>query len=211
MNRLKKIIGSIFIGILLTNCATSEKPKNFDYGEITANVYSNNFFNFKIKIPTDWVILKQSQQTSLLEKGNNVPREEETVKASEINMANLLNVFQYEIGSEVNFNPSIIIYAENNNNKPEIIRTGDEYLNQAKKALMQTQLRYEYISEKTEKEIIDNTHFYKIETHTLTAKDSIKQRYYATVINGFSLLIIITYTTEEQEKILLEAIHSIKM
>ena len=209
MNTLKNLIGIILISIILNSCGQKEKPDNFDYGKVIDNVYTNTYFNLTMDIPIDWVILDQKQRKVLLEENSN--SEDKTTKASEISEANLLNVFQYNLGAAVDFNPSIMVFTENNNSKSEIVITGAEYLKNAKKFLMQTQLQYEYISESIEMETINKIDFYKIEAHTLTAGDSIKQRYYATVINGFSLFFLITYTTEEQEAILLNAIHSITM
>ena len=214
MNTLKKLIGIIFISIILNSCGKQNgKPKNFDYGKVRNNVYTNTYFNLEMDVPTDWVVQDKEQRRSLMNKGSNLIEDENVkaiIKASEISSANLFIAFQHEVGAAVDFNASISIVVESTKDAPGI-KTGADYLFHTKKLLNQMTLKYDYVSEDFKKENISGVDFYKMDLELNLLDLPIKQRYYTTVINGFSMGIIISYQTKEQEEILLKSIQSIKM
>ncbi len=205
-------VSTILIIVLFTNCASNGKPDNFDYGSVNANVYTNDFFKCKIKLPKDWVIQSKEQTERLADMGKEIVAGEDkklqsVIKAYEINSANLLAVFQYELGSAVEYNPNIMIVAENVTNAPGI-KNGSDYLFQSSRLLKQSQFQYDYISEKFESEMINGTEFYKMDTRMNYMGLEIKQIYYSTITSGFSFNVIVSYINDDQKKILLESINS---
>jgi hypothetical protein len=132
---------------------------------------------------------------------------ESVIKASEINSANLLAVFQYELGSAVEYNPNIMIVAENVTNAPGI-KNGSDYLFQSRRFLKQSQIQYDYLSEEFDNEMINGTEFYKMDAHMNYMGLEIKQVYYSTITSGFSFIVIVSYVNDDQKKVLLETINS---
>jgi hypothetical protein len=213
MKKTNKWIAAILILVLFSNCASKGKPDNFVYGSVNDNIYSNEYFKCKMKLPENWIIQSQEQTEQIADMGKNlVAGDDKTLEsalnASEINTANLLAVFQYEVGAAVEFNPNILIVAENVTNAPGI-KNGSDYLFQSRRLLKQGQFQYDYLSEDFESEMINGTEFHKMDAHINYAGMEIKQVYYSTISNGFSFNVIVSYINDEQKKVLLESINSI--
>ena len=207
-----KTLGSIFIIIMLSSCNGNGQPDKFDYGHVENGIYQNDYFDFKIKLPVDWVVQSKEQIENISNTGKKLLAGDDenmqaVIKASEINTANLLAVFQYELGSAVEYNPSIMIVAESVKNAPGI-KNGSDYLFQAKRMIQQGQIKYDYLSEKFEKEKINESDFYKMDARLNYMGLEIKQTYYSTVLKGFSFIVMVSYISDEQKGILLESINS---
>ncbi|GJQ61029.1 MAG: hypothetical protein SCALA702_00820 [Melioribacteraceae bacterium] len=210
---MKKVLFAIFLVGILTNCSSSEKIEKFDYGSIENGVYSNTFFDFSIILPENWVVQSREQIDKIAEQGKDIIVGEDEnlkaiVKATEINTANLLGVFQFELGSAVEYNPNIMIISENLKNMPGI-KKGSDYLFQAKRLLQQSQFKYDYISDELLKETINGTDFYKMDTGINYMGMEIKQTYYSTVLKGFAINIIVSYINEEQRKVISKSLNSL--
>jgi hypothetical protein len=122
----------LLLTITAIGCKTQDKPIDFDYGHIENSKYINSYFDFEITIPTDWIVQSKEQMDNLSKTGAELVAGDDSklkavVKASEINTANLLAVYQYERGSAVEYNPSFMLVAENIINAPGI-KTGSDYL-----------------------------------------------------------------------------------
>ena len=207
------VLSVLFLGVLFTSCLTGGKPDDFDYGHIEDGKYVNSFFKFEITLPDGWVVQSQEQMDNLTEKGTELAFGENkfkkaVVKASLINTANLLQAFQYELGTPVDFNPNISIVAENISNTPGI-KTGGDYLFHLRKMLKESLLDVEHVDENFEKETIGGrTDFYKMKV-TINYLQKANQIVYATISNGFSLCIVITSNDEVQQQ-MLKTINTIK-
>jgi len=213
MKTTSKLFKFLFIIILAASC-NNKIPDNFDYGSVENGIYENEYFDFKINLPEDWVVQSKEQIDNLKNSGKDIVAGDDEkmkaiLKASEVNSANLLVAFQHELGAAVEYNPNIMIIAENVKNSPGI-KNGSDYLIQAKKLLQQTQIKYDFISEDFEKEKISSVEFYKMETHMSYMGLEIKQTYYSTVLKGFSFNIIISYVSDDQKEVLLNTLNSLK-
>ncbi len=129
--------------------------------------------------------------------------------ASEVNVANLLVVSQYEYGAAVSYNPNFALVAENTARMPGI-KSGSDYLFHARKLLEQSQVEYDYIDDEFEKVLINGQEFYVMNCSIDYMGHSIKQHYYSTIINGFCLSTIISYTLDDQKHDLEKIIDSMK-
>ena len=192
-------IYTVVIISLLTGCASQGTPENFDYGSVTDNIYTNDFFKCTINLPEDWVVQSREQTEQLTEMGKEIAtggnEELETiVKASEINSASLLTVFQYEIGSPVEYNPNIMIIAENVSHAPGI-KKGSDYLFQSRNFLEKSNMQYDYLSEEFVNVMINGAEFYRMDAHINYMGLEIKQEYYSTIRDGFSFDMIVSYIT----------------
>lgn len=208
------IIGLILLAVFTINCSNNGKPKDFDYGSVENGNYINSYFDFELKVPIDWVVQSQEQIDGISELGKElVAGDDKNMKAmltaAEINSANLLAVFQYEVGSAVEYNPNFMLVAENLKNAPGI-KTGGDYLFQTRKLIKQSQLQYEYIDETFKKEIIGTQEFYVMSLSINYMGLNIKQQYYSTIKNGFCISAIIAFVNDEQKNDLEKVISSIK-
>jgi len=212
---MKEKISLVFI-LLITitsTCQTIENSKGFDYGEVENNIYSNSFFDFKVTIPQDWIVQSRELTENLKKVGKEIiAGDNENLKAainaSEINSAFLITVFQYELGSAVDYNPGFVVIAENLKFAPGI-KTGGDYLFHTRKLLRQAQMPYENIDDEFEKINIDNHDFYIMNADLNYMGKIIKQSYYSTILNGFSITAVISFVNDEQKNILQETVNSI--
>ncbi len=143
---MKGLFAIALLFICLVSCNNTGKPVDFDYGHVENGIYSNTYFDVSINLPQNWVVQSQEQTDKMVEQGSDLIAGEDenmktVLKASEVNVANLLSAFQYEYGSAVDYNPSIVINSENIKNFPGI-KNGADYLFQAKKLLEQGQFQY---------------------------------------------------------------------
>lgn len=209
-----KILTIILFATIAANCFSQSKLVDFDYGRIENSTYLNSYFNFEIAIPADWIVQNKEQMESLKKAGTDLVVGDNTnlkaaFKATEINSANLLFVYQYERGAAVEYNPSFLMVAENIKDFPGI-KTGSDYLFQARRLMEQAQIKYDYLDTEFVKESIDGVDFYKMNAEIVYMGIGIKQIYYASILKGFSLTVIISFTNDEQKNNLLTAINSMK-
>ena len=208
-----RLLNIFLIASILTACSTDNQPAGFDYGSVNENVYSNDFFNCQIDLPEGWVVQSKEETERLTNLGKDlVAGDDERLKAvidaSQINSANLLSVFQFELGSPVEYNPNISVVAENVMHAPGI-KSGADYLYQTRKLLMQSQFQYDYISEEYESETFNGKEFHRMDGLLSYAGLEIKQHYYSTITNGFAFNVIISYINDEQKSDLMAVINSI--
>ncbi|TAJ11686.1 hypothetical protein DMA11_15965 [Marinilabiliaceae bacterium JC017] len=187
-----------------SGCFTNNKPKQFDYGHVENHKYTNSFFDFEMTLPADWVVQSKEQTENLTKMGKElVAGDDQNMKAlldaSDINTANLLTVFKYEVGSAVEYNPNLALVAENLKNAPGI-KTGGDYLFQSRKLLNQSQIQYDYIDEEFKKEVINNQEYYLMNASINFMGLTIKQKYYTRVKDGFCFAAIISYVDDEQKE-----------
>lgn len=206
------LIVLLILTVILSSCNSNKKPKNFDYGHIDNNKYLNSFFKLELTLPDNWIVQTKEQTENLSEMGKELTAGDNKnlkaiIDASEINTANLLVVFQYEVGAAVDYNPGFMLVAENLKNSPGI-KTGSDYLFQARKILKQSQVQYNYIDDKFKKEIISGQEFYSMNCTIDYMGINIKQIYYSTIIDGFCLNVILSYESDEQKNNLDKVINS---
>ena len=197
------LIGLVLLAVLTFSCNSNSKPKDFDYGHVENNKYLNSFFGLELALPSDWVVQTKEQTDNLAKKGQELVAGDDknmkaAIKVAEVNTANLLAVFKHEVGAAVDYNPSFMLVAENLQNAPGI-KTGSDYLFQAKKILQQSQVQYDYIDDVFKKEMINNQEFYLMNCSIKYMGLTINQIYYSTIQNGFSIGAIISYIDDEQK------------
>jgi hypothetical protein len=210
----KKTFTLILLIATIFSCQTNGKPKGFDNGKVENNIYNNSFFNFKVELSPEWIVQSKEQTENLAKAGKELVVGDDDnlkaiIKASEINSAYLLTVFQYEVGSAVSYNPGFTLVAENL--KLVLgIKNGGDYLFEVRKLLKQSQIQYNQIDSEFEKVNIDNQEFYKMNLALNYAGLNMKQSYYSTVLNGFSINAIISFVTDEQKNELEKVLNSFK-
>lgn len=211
MKKIIKQIGAlILLMFLIFGCKSNDKPTDFDYGKIEDNRYINDYFKFQIKLPKSWIILSKEQSDKLTEKGKKLIAGDNSnmnaiMKAADIKTANLISIYQYERGAAVDFNPNFTIVAVNVSDYPGI-KTGYEYLYQARKLLSQSAFKYDYIDSTFNKETINKFVFFTMNASV----NGVKQKYYTTIINRFSINFLLTYNNDLNKENLLQILNSIR-
>ena len=223
---MKKILFSLLtLSLIVTGCKnqnpldpttanTPESLPDFDYGHVKNNVYTNTYFDMTMNVPKNWKVQDEEQVKYLMEKGKEVAAGDNenmkaAVEASTINSANLLTVYQFEMGSAVPFNPSLLVIAENVQFAPGV-KNGSDYLYQARKMIEQSQVHYDYLDEEFKREVINGTEFYSMNAEISNGGTTIHQVYYSTVLKDFSFSLILSYANDDQKTELLSSLHSMK-
>ncbi len=208
-----KLSGITILILLLTGCGGDNMPKSFDYGNVENNVYSNTYFEFEMDVPEQWIVQSKEQNEELMEMGKDMIAGDDksmkaTLNASDVNIANLLTVFKYELGSPVDYNPSYMFVAENVMKAPGV-KTGSDYFFNARKIIEQSQTPYKHIDEEYTIQNLGGKDFYVMNTEIEYLGISIYQTYYSRVDNGFALNLIISYSTDDEKDELEKIVHSI--
>jgi hypothetical protein len=193
-------------------CYAQIDTANFDYGRINNNIYSNTYFNFNITIPTGWVLLSKNEYKDLQNKSIELFNEQDssftkTMRASLVNSANLFTAFKYQPGTNTEFNPSISMVVENISKSPAI-QTGDEYLQIVRTYMRKYTTQYSFENDEIKKCHVGSKTFYKLEVLITVGGQIAYQHYYSTVINGFSVNILLCYIFDSQKKELLKALNT---
>ncbi|KGO93401.1 hypothetical protein [Flavobacterium subsaxonicum] len=213
---MKKInLFILLVALVVTSC--NNKPiieeEGFDYGAVKNNRYTNRFFDIQIAIPQNWVVQTQEQSKELMKEGaefvaGDNEKMKAAIKASEVNSASLLTVFQYKEGIAEIFNPSFMLVAESLKRAPGV-RSGEDYLSQSRKLLLSGQVQYKHIDENFKKVRVNGWEFYAMNLAIEMEGVSIYQTYMATVKDGFALCFIYSYNDEEQKAQLEKVVQSI--
>ncbi len=212
---MKKIACVVLIGLLVFSCKKATNvPLSFDYGSIKDGVYDNTFFKFKFPVNTNWYVLNNEEANQLYEVGNDVAAGDKealkkTLEASAINMAKLFSAFKYKPGANTDFNPSLLVNAENLKDAPEV-DTPEKYLIEAKKILNETAMDIEYVEEK-HKVKIGSQNFEFIKLKNKGYGYDITQDYYVTVKRGFAISFIMSYTTEADKETVYKMFDKLKI
>ena len=198
--------------IIINGCQTPKIPENFDYGHVVKNAYVNDFFGFHLKFPDSWHIMDNKEQKVLTDVATEefFGDDEEMssiLKASEVNIANLVGALKYDLDTMVAFNPNIQIIAENLNNSP-LIKSPKDYQKIAKELLDKSSMDIEYKTDLTEF-TIDGAEFCSISFINRYMGLEIQQTQYCTLLNGFSLNFTISYNNEEDAEVLKKMIEKI--
>ncbi len=206
---------SIFLFIFICQVIYAQAQINgFDYGKMEGRTYSNQFFHCKLTVPENWQVQTKAQNEELMQKGAEIVAGDnenlkEVLDENLIRVANLLSVFKYKVGSNLNFNANIVMIAENIKLAPSI-KNGKEYLKASKKLLEKSELKYDYISDDMELLKLGGKLFYAMHANKMIENSQINQIYFASVIRGFALTFVITYQNETDQEILSNILNSLE-
>lgn len=200
--------------LLSVSCIAQDTLQVFDHGHLEGDKYVNAFFDLQLELPKDWVVQSQEQVDLIMKTGREMVAGDDAnlkavVKASEVNTAQLITAFQYELGTAVDYNPGFMLIAENLVMAPGI-KNGHDYLFHARRLMQSIQIQYDHLDEEFDHQVINNIDFYTLNASFSMNGMQIKQVYYATTKNGFSVVGIISFINDDQRELLLKVINSIK-
>lgn len=195
-----------FFDSLKLDTAAVVQTKNVSLaGEISGNSYRNNFFNFTMTLPANWIVINQ-EDTSLLTEGTkerNNQKGKSDVTTSLNRTTFLFNLSRNEIGSIDN--ASIIGAAET---VPPVKAT----LPQLAQAITLNFIRSGYSLDGAIKyPRVDGVVFAVINLKKSNSYGmAIRQRLYMTRMKGYLLEFVATYTKEDDSAIFEELIKTLK-
>ena len=209
---IRLIIAAFVCCIILTGCQ-QEPEKEIGYGAIKGEYYTNDYLQLKVKIPSDWAIQTREVYEHLVATGRQLVAGDDKdmealLKASEQRGVGLFAVFRHPLGTPVDYNPNITAVAEKVKMMPGI-KSAKDYLFHLKKTLENAQVAYDFPNE------IYASNKGGFDFDVLDAEASIggvecKQKYYASIVKGYALGVVISYSNPEQEKQLMDIIDTIE-
>ena len=209
---MKRFILFSCLLMLITACNTAEKKRILNYGKIENAHYTNEYFGISLTIPENWSVQSQQQTEAIVKEGNDLIKSNNETLAKELDLAAqqtvyLLTVFQYEVGTVKDFNPSFMLVAEklpaNGYTNPK------EYLTQTGKVLQQTG-QYTDIKDQFTKVDIGGKEFYALDAVMNLNTHTINQRFLATVMHDYALVLILTSNDNNHKAILQNIIPTIR-
>ena len=195
--------------------AACSKPasEEIGFGHFEGNRYFNEYFGFQIDFPKAWSIQDQQATDSISELGGDIlagenKKMKSALRAAELQTVNLFAVFKFMPGSPVDSNPSILCAAEKLKFAPGIKR-GSDYLFHVKKLMSSGSVAYNFPKE-FYTENLDGNDFDVLEAEMDLGVVKVKQLYYASIVKGYALGIILSYTTEAEKSELLDVIKTME-
>lgn len=218
MHRVKRItavitIYIVILSVILFSGCRKKASEEIGYGSFEGSVYTNEYFGLKIEFPSDWSIQDNEASQRVRDLGGKIlagddEKMKAIVKASELQSVNLFLVTKYPLGSPVSFNPNVAAVAEKVDYLPGITR-GKDYLFHARKLLESSGLDYAF-PEEVYTEEIGGYSFDVMPAIVKTQNMSFNQKYYSTVMKGYTLSFLTTYADGEDEAALKEILATIQ-
>jgi len=215
---MKPVIKTLLLFVAITIVACNkpiEEIKGFDYGKVENNQYTNKFFEIKVNVPKGWNVQSEAENKQLMKDGaemaaGNNAAMEKTLKAAEVNSANLLTVFKHDPKAPPagQYNPNYLMLAENLRNIPGVT-TGADYLAQNKKVMEASQMPFTHIDSDFKKRDINGIEFYEMKATMDIQGIKVQQVYLATIKDKFALGVVYSYMTEAEKAELEKYISSI--
>ncbi|MEW5924842.1 MAG: hypothetical protein AB1746_12735 [Candidatus Zixiibacteriota bacterium] len=200
--------------ILLLSLACSKKAaEKIDLGIVENAVYTNKYFNFSLDLSDNWQIQENQTIQMMRERGKKLlSGDDEDLQAAldlgDLTTVNLLLASKYPMGADVAFNPNIAIVAEKIDPISGVL-SGKDYLASVAQILSNSRIQTQF----------DGTYgitnlggvdFDNIKVSMTYQDRSISQQYFASIIKGYAMSIIISYTTEDQYKTLDDLLKTIR-
>ena len=213
MNQVKSILALLIATMAFSSGCDRKASDEIDFGTVKNSTYQNDYFGLSIQVPDDWSIQDQESQKRLMDLGGKVIAGEDKIlsavlKASELQTVNLLAAFKHPIGAPVPYNPSIMCIAERIRNMPGIKR-GKDYHFHSKKFLQSSHLSVSFPRE-VFTEQLDGKDFDIMPLEMSIAGLTVQQKQYVAITKGYALVIIASYTSDEEEADLNKILQSVR-
>ena len=194
----------LFIMVFMTFHAGCGKKASdeIDFGTVKKSVYHNDYFGLSMKIPEGWSVQNQETLQEMMNLSGDIVAGDDKVlnaalKASELQTVNLIGLFKHPLGAPVDYNPNILCLAERVRHMPGI-KTGKDYHFHSKRLFQSTDIGITF-PEEVYTEQIGGVDF---DVMTLTMPNLgqiVNQKQYATVMKGYALIIIASFSSGEEK------------
>lgn len=212
MSLLNKTLPTLLaLGLLIFSPANAGKP---DLGTLKGGVYKNNYFRMTLSIPRDWNPQDDETRMRIMATGSRVlAGDNQALRAklenSRLRTINLFAIFRHPLGSAVRFNHNIAAVAENLGGAPHNL-TGGDYLKQTKRLLLKGRLNYSFPDNQVRTINIGGRTFYTMHSKLRIRDLVVYQDYYATIMKGYAIGIVISYIDNQQKQAVLDIVSRIR-
>ena len=199
--------------LLLTLACSKKESEKIDLGIVENAVYTNKYFNFSLDLSNNWQVQENQTIQMMRERGKELlSGDDKNMQAAldlgDLSTVDLLLASKFPIGAEVAFNPNIAIVAEKIDLTAGVV-SGQEYLESVAEILKGSRIQTQFDG------IYDTTNLGGVDFAnirvTMTYMDkSVSQEYFASVIKGYALSVIISFTDENQYSALMDLLRTLK-
>lgn len=211
MNR-RSVSLLLIVSLALASSCTNTAEKEIGFGEFSGMTYTNDFFGMTMTLPDGWSIQSKQLIMQTFELGGemmtgNDDNLKAMLNAAKLNIVPLFMVSQYEVGSPVDSNPNINAIAERlvlpGIKKPE------DYFFHTRKMMQSTEMQVKF-DEETSTANLGGQDFGVMSLEMSMLGQSMKQKHFVALKNGYVLQIVITYINEEELPLLEKTLQSLK-
>ena len=202
------------ITLSILTCIGCEKKASdeIDFGTFAGSLYQNKYFDMTINIPSDWSIQDYEAKQQIVNTGQNILSGDDKnlqaiLKASELQSVNLFMIFEHPLGTPVPFNLNIACVAERVEHMPGI-STGKDYHFHVKKILESGKIDFSFPKE-IYPENISGVDFDVMSIELTMPVMTVKQEYYSTIMKGYALSFIISFTDDEERNTLINILKTL--
>jgi hypothetical protein len=192
--------------VLVSGGCAKKDVGRIDAGKVEGSVYRNEYLGFTLRIPSDWSVQDRKAQEEQRRTGEKMlsgdnKSMQAMFESGASRTVDLIMLFKYPPGSPVSFNPNIAGVAENVAHAPGI-RTGGDYLFHYRRVLQASQAKFSFTRD-VYTETIGGAEFHVLTTETSPLPATVvKQEHYATVRKGYVVVLVLSFTTDEERKAL---------
>ncbi len=210
-----KYLFVLLLGLMITGCNMG-MPEDFDYGHVSNGRYVNKYFGLTMKLPEGWTMKSRAGLDSLDEIGNkliagNDMKKKAMLKVSAISNADLFMASEPMADSLSSpYTASMILQAENVK-RFGTIKSGEDYLRECRKTIMNSTFKYDKVDEEFTAAPINGTEFYSMGAKKAFNGVELQQKYFSAIVKGFSLNIILTYYTQEQLDEMMKSVGTLRI
>lgn len=177
------------------------------------NTYENRFFGMSVTRPDGWYAQSVEEMLMTQQKGSKAlagdnKNLQAMLDAAKDSSLPLFGFYEYPPGTPGKINPNVLAVAENIKQYPGIAKPCD-YISAVKSLLEMGQVEYIFEGDCKSSNVGGRESGY-LDAMLDLGKLKIKQRYHATISNGYAVSFIETYTDEENSKKVKRVINSIQ-
>lgn len=199
--------GVICLSLVAGLCALagggcSKRPsEQMGGGRFEGPRYYHDYLGLTITFPSDWSIQDPQTTRQMARTGEQMiagdnENMQAALQAGESRTVNLFAVFKHPRGSPVLCNSNICGVAENISHAPGI-RTGGDYLFHVRRLLEAGQMKFSFPRE-VYAETVAGVEFHVMTTELDVPPMKVKQEYFATVRAEYVLLLILSFSSDEE-------------
>ncbi len=209
MNRIYVLV-SVWI-VLFAGCRKRASDE-INSGAVENSTYRNDYFGLSVKLPSEWSVQDKETQQKLMNLGRKRVQGDDknlkaVIKASEMQTVNLFAAFKHPIGTPVPYNPNIMCLAERVRHMPGIKR-GKDYHFHSKRLFESSQMEVSFPKEVSTEELGGHDFDVMYVELPITGM-TIRQKHYATIMKGYALVFIVSFTNGEEESALDNVLSSV--
>jgi hypothetical protein len=176
--------------------------------------YLNELFEMSVEKPEGWYAIPSEELLAAIKMGNDIlAGDDKNLRAYfDSSVKNSITIFSFsEVppGTPGKINPSVISVGENIKILPGI-KNGCDYISNTKEAIKTSQFSIDF-EDKCESKFLNGTEFKMVNAQINVGSQSVKQRYFAYVKNGYAISVVQTYFDAQSEAKVNQVVNTIKI